>query len=45
MQNIINKVTYIIYRLFLKQVKQSLNIKVCICFIIDSFTIYINSIF
>ena len=45
MRNIINRVTYAIYRLFSKQVKQSLDIKVYICFVIDSFIIYINLIF
>ncbi len=45
MRNIINIITYVIYRLFLEQVKQSLNIKVYICFVINSFIVYINSIF
>jgi hypothetical protein len=45
MQNIINRVTYIIYWLFLEQIKQSLDIKVCIYFVINSSITYINLIF
>jgi len=44
MRNIINRVTYAIYRLFSKRVKQSFNIKICICFVINSFIVYINLI-
>jgi len=45
MRNIINKVMYIVYRLFFEQVKQSFNIKVYICFVINSFIVCINLIF
>jgi len=31
--------------LFFKRVKQSFDINVCICFVIDSFIVYINLIF
>ncbi len=44
MPNIINKVMYAIHQLFSKQIKRSLDIKICICFVIDSFIVYIKLI-